>query len=87
MSLEGHNLAEIMNETKNMKTAIVDENNIVIVILTTCYINADLDKKMRKRSEREIERITREHTRDVTGPILRSNALLAQRRRDEGVDT
>eukprot|EP00971_Amphidinium_carterae_P007149 141644-Amphidinium_carterae.1 len=37
--------------------------------------------------EKEIERITRDHTRDVTGPILRANALLAQRRRDEGFDT
>eukprot|EP00971_Amphidinium_carterae_P103023 2039150-Amphidinium_carterae.1 len=36
--------------------------------------------------EKEIDRRSREHQRDVTGPILRRNAELARRRRDEGPD-
>eukprot|EP00971_Amphidinium_carterae_P089056 1762568-Amphidinium_carterae.1 len=32
--------------------------------------------------DREVERITRDHARDVTAPIPRRNAELARRRRD-----
>eukprot|EP00971_Amphidinium_carterae_P253579 5034552-Amphidinium_carterae.1 len=72
-----------MKETKDMKNAIVDENYIDFMLHQRGLGQED-EESIR---EKEIERITREHTRDVTGPILCSNALLAQRRRDEGVDT
>eukprot|EP00971_Amphidinium_carterae_P318444 6329525-Amphidinium_carterae.1 len=36
--------------------------------------------------QRKVAEITRNHQRDVAGPILRRNAILAQRRRDEGQD-
>eukprot|EP00971_Amphidinium_carterae_P280766 5573914-Amphidinium_carterae.1 len=70
-----------MKETKDMKNAIVDETYIDFMLHQRGLGQED-EESIR---EKEMERITRE--RDVTGPILRSNALLAQRRRDEGVDT
>eukprot|EP00971_Amphidinium_carterae_P065765 1303152-Amphidinium_carterae.1 len=74
-----------MKDTKDMKTAIVDEHYNVTT-LTTCYINEGLDKKTRMRSEtRDRQNHTREHARYVTGPILRRNAELARRRRDDGL--
>eukprot|EP00971_Amphidinium_carterae_P105222 2083624-Amphidinium_carterae.1 len=72
-----------MKETKDMKTAIVDENYIDHMLHERGFGHED-EEAIR---EKEIEMITRDHTRDVTGPILRSNAILAQRRRDEGHDT
>eukprot|EP00971_Amphidinium_carterae_P104080 2061242-Amphidinium_carterae.1 len=36
--------------------------------------------------QKKVAEITRDHQRDVSGPILRSNAILAQRRRDDGPD-
>eukprot|EP00971_Amphidinium_carterae_P240495 4774357-Amphidinium_carterae.1 len=36
--------------------------------------------------KKEIDRLTRDHTRDVTGPILRRNAELARRRANDGLD-
>eukprot|EP00971_Amphidinium_carterae_P077846 1539838-Amphidinium_carterae.1 len=73
-----------MKETKDMKTAIVDEHYIDYMLHQRGLGNED-EEALR---EKEIERITRErdHTRDVTGPILRRNAILAQRRRDGGPD-
>eukprot|EP00971_Amphidinium_carterae_P324169 6442029-Amphidinium_carterae.1 len=71
-----------MKETKDMKTAIVDEHYIDHMLHQRGL--GEEDEEAIK--EKEIERITRDHTRDVTGPILRRNALLAQRRRDDGPD-
>eukprot|EP00971_Amphidinium_carterae_P314037 6241722-Amphidinium_carterae.1 len=78
MSLEDHNLADIMKETKDMKTAIVDEHYIDYM-LHQRGLGHDDEEGIR---EREIERRSREHQRDVTGPILRRNTELARRRRD-----
>eukprot|EP00971_Amphidinium_carterae_P128927 2553454-Amphidinium_carterae.1 len=36
--------------------------------------------------QKKVAEITRDHQRDVSGPILRRNAVLAQRRRDDGPD-
>eukprot|EP00971_Amphidinium_carterae_P066549 1317736-Amphidinium_carterae.1 len=71
-----------MKETKDMKTAIVDEHYVDYMLQQRGL--GEEDEEALK--EKEVERITREHTRDVTGPILRHNAILAQRRRDEGPD-
>eukprot|EP00971_Amphidinium_carterae_P078161 1546253-Amphidinium_carterae.1 len=71
-----------MKETKDMKTAIVDEHYIDYMLHQRGFGGED-EEAIR---EKKIERITREHTRNVTGPILRRNAILAQRRRDDGPD-
>eukprot|EP00971_Amphidinium_carterae_P254549 5053611-Amphidinium_carterae.1 len=65
-----------------MKTAIVDEHYIEYM-LHERGLGEENEEEIKAK---EIERITREHTRDVTGPILRRNALLAQKRRDDGPD-
>eukprot|EP00971_Amphidinium_carterae_P029002 570336-Amphidinium_carterae.1 len=67
-----------MKETKDMKNVIVDEH----------YIDHMLHQRGLGREdeeglkEREIEKRTREHQIDISGPILRANAELARRRRD-----
>eukprot|EP00971_Amphidinium_carterae_P291916 5794514-Amphidinium_carterae.1 len=71
-----------MKDTKDMKTAIVDEH-FIDYMLHQRGLGEEDEEALR---EKEIDRITREHARDVTGPILRRNAVLAQRRRDDGPD-
>eukprot|EP00971_Amphidinium_carterae_P084091 1664498-Amphidinium_carterae.1 len=64
-----------MKETKDMKTAIVDEHYIDHMLH-----QRGLGQKYEDAiKEKEIERITREHSRDVAGPIPRRNADLARR--------
>eukprot|EP00971_Amphidinium_carterae_P236046 4684866-Amphidinium_carterae.1 len=82
MSLEDHNLADIMEDMKILKQAIVDEH-YVDYILHQQGLGQEDEDELRKK---EVERITREHARDVTGPILRRNAELARRRREDGPD-
>eukprot|EP00971_Amphidinium_carterae_P083217 1646863-Amphidinium_carterae.1 len=82
MSLEDHNLATIMEDTKNLKQSIVDEHYIDYVLHQQGMGQEDEDDIR----DKEVERITREHARDVTSPILRRNAELARRRRDDGPD-
>eukprot|EP00971_Amphidinium_carterae_P250144 4965786-Amphidinium_carterae.1 len=77
-TLEDHNLADIMKDAKDMKKAIVDEHYIDYMLHQRGLGQEDEDAIR----EQEIERITREHTRDVTTPILRRNAVNAGRRRD-----
>eukprot|EP00971_Amphidinium_carterae_P063340 1253380-Amphidinium_carterae.1 len=64
-----------MKETKDMKNAIVDEHYIEYML----HQRGLGEENEETLKEKEIERITRERTRDVTGPILRRNAILAQR--------
>eukprot|EP00971_Amphidinium_carterae_P195060 3870836-Amphidinium_carterae.1 len=64
MSLEDHNLADIMKEVKDMKTAIVDEHYIDCMLHQRGLGHED-EEGMR---EREIEKRTREHQRDISGP-------------------
>eukprot|EP00971_Amphidinium_carterae_P215191 4271119-Amphidinium_carterae.1 len=78
MSLEDHNLATIMEDMKTLKTAIVDVHYIDYVLHQQGMGQQD-EEDIR---DREIERLTRDHARDVTAPILRRNAELARRRRD-----
>eukprot|EP00971_Amphidinium_carterae_P283251 5623245-Amphidinium_carterae.1 len=78
MSLEDHNLADIMKEVKDMKTAIVDEHYIEYMLHLRGLGHED-DEGLR---EKEVERLSREHQRDISGPALRRNAELARRRRD-----
>eukprot|EP00971_Amphidinium_carterae_P250147 4965845-Amphidinium_carterae.1 len=82
MSLEDHNLTDIMKDTKDMKTAIVDDHYIDHMPHQRGLGQEDEDALR----EKEIDRITREHQRDVTGPILRRNVELARRHRDDGPD-
>eukprot|EP00971_Amphidinium_carterae_P216610 4300057-Amphidinium_carterae.1 len=78
MSLEDHNLASIMDDTKAMKQSIADEHYI-----DYCLHNQGLGQEDEDDlKDKEVERLTREHTRDVTAPILRRNAENARRRRD-----
>eukprot|EP00971_Amphidinium_carterae_P312175 6204964-Amphidinium_carterae.1 len=65
-----------------MKNAIVDEHYIDYMLHQRGLGQEDYDEL----KQRKVAEITRDHQRDVAGPILRSNALLAQRRRDEGPD-
>eukprot|EP00971_Amphidinium_carterae_P125541 2487080-Amphidinium_carterae.1 len=67
-----------MKETKDMKTAIVDEHYIDYMLHQRGLGHEDEDGIR----EQEVDRRTREHQRDVTGPILRRNTELARRRRD-----
>eukprot|EP00971_Amphidinium_carterae_P262306 5202904-Amphidinium_carterae.1 len=67
-----------MKDTKDMKTAIVDEHYIDYMLHQRGLGQEDEDAIR----EKEIEKMTREHARDVTAPILRRNAELAGRRRD-----
>eukprot|EP00971_Amphidinium_carterae_P298296 5927055-Amphidinium_carterae.1 len=69
-----------MKETKDMKTAIVDEHYIV---LHQRGLGQEDEEGLK---EKENEKRTREHQRDVSGPILRRNVELVRRRRDEGQD-
>eukprot|EP00971_Amphidinium_carterae_P276208 5481206-Amphidinium_carterae.1 len=78
MSLEDHNLADIMSDTKDMKTAIVDTHYIDYMLHQQGLGQENEDEI----KDKEIDRLTREHARDVTSPILRRNAELARRRRD-----
>eukprot|EP00971_Amphidinium_carterae_P068608 1358507-Amphidinium_carterae.1 len=78
ISLEDHNLATIMEDTKNLKLAIVDEHYIDYVLHQQGMGQQDEDDIR----DREVERMTRDHARDVTAPILRRTAELARRRRD-----
>eukprot|EP00971_Amphidinium_carterae_P276846 5494259-Amphidinium_carterae.1 len=71
-----------MKETKDMKNAIVDEH-FIDYMLHQRGLGQEDEEGLR---EKEIDRRTREHQRDVSGPILRSNAELARRRRDDGPD-
>eukprot|EP00971_Amphidinium_carterae_P057173 1130502-Amphidinium_carterae.1 len=82
MSLEDHNLASIMVDTKILKQAIVDEHYIDYILHQQGLGQEDEDELR----EKGVERITREHARGVTGPILRRNAELARRRREDGPD-
>eukprot|EP00971_Amphidinium_carterae_P075150 1485458-Amphidinium_carterae.1 len=78
MSLEDHNLSSIMEETKGMKQAIVDMHYI-----DYCLHQQGLGQENEEDlKDKELERLTREHARDVTAPILRRNAENARRRRD-----
>eukprot|EP00971_Amphidinium_carterae_P236178 4687171-Amphidinium_carterae.1 len=70
MSWEDRNLAMIMEDTKNLKTAIVDEHYIDHLLHQQGMGQEDEDDVR----EKEIERIARDHARDVTAPILRRNA-------------
>eukprot|EP00971_Amphidinium_carterae_P193088 3832066-Amphidinium_carterae.1 len=73
-----HNLANIMEDTKNLKHSIVDEHYI-----DYCRHNQGLGQEDEDDlKDKEVERLTREHARDVTAPILRRNAENARRRRD-----
>eukprot|EP00971_Amphidinium_carterae_P235857 4680736-Amphidinium_carterae.1 len=65
-----------------MKTAIVDEHYIDYMLHQRGLGQEDYDELKQKR----VAEITRDHHRDVAGPILRRNARLAQRRRDDGPD-
>eukprot|EP00971_Amphidinium_carterae_P284679 5652118-Amphidinium_carterae.1 len=67
-----------MKETKDMKNAIVDEYYIEHMLHLRGLGQEDEDELKKK----EIDRIAREHQRDISGPILRANAELARRRRD-----
>eukprot|EP00971_Amphidinium_carterae_P159906 3170194-Amphidinium_carterae.1 len=60
MSLEDHNLADIMKDTKDMTTAIVDEHYIDHMLHQRGLGQEDEDAIR----EKEIDRITREHSRD-----------------------
>eukprot|EP00971_Amphidinium_carterae_P053796 1059494-Amphidinium_carterae.1 len=62
-----------MKDTKDMKTAIVDDHYIDYMLHQRGLGQEDEDSLR----EKEVERITREHSRDVTGPILRRNAILS----------
>eukprot|EP00971_Amphidinium_carterae_P111334 2205315-Amphidinium_carterae.1 len=64
-----------MKDTKDMKTAIVDEHYIDYMLHQRGLGQENEDAI----KEKEIERITREHSRYVTAPILRRNAELARR--------
>eukprot|EP00971_Amphidinium_carterae_P003483 68589-Amphidinium_carterae.1 len=60
MSLEDHNLADIMKETKDMKTAIVDhqDEHYTDYMLHQRGLGEEDEEAIK---EKEIERITREH--------------------------
>eukprot|EP00971_Amphidinium_carterae_P048108 947179-Amphidinium_carterae.1 len=57
MSLEDRNLATIMEDTKNLKTAIMDEHYINHLLHQQGVGQEDEDDVR----EKEIERITRDH--------------------------
>eukprot|EP00971_Amphidinium_carterae_P218601 4338851-Amphidinium_carterae.1 len=82
MSLEDSSLVDIMKETKDMKNAIVDEHYIEYMLHRRGLGQEDYDELKQKK----VAEVTRDHLRDVSGPILRRNAILAQRRRDDGPD-
>eukprot|EP00971_Amphidinium_carterae_P209418 4154124-Amphidinium_carterae.1 len=67
-----------MRDTKDMTVAIVDDHYIDYLLRQQGLSQEDEDGIR----EKEIERITREHARDVSGPILRRHAELARRRSD-----
>eukprot|EP00971_Amphidinium_carterae_P277940 5517249-Amphidinium_carterae.1 len=71
-----------MEDTKNLKQSIVDEHYIDYVLHQQGLGQEDEDDIR----DKELERIRREHARDVTSPILRRNAELASRRREDGPD-
>eukprot|EP00971_Amphidinium_carterae_P137823 2731501-Amphidinium_carterae.1 len=71
-----------MEDTKILKQAIVDEHYIDYMLHQQGLGQEDEDELR----DKEVDRITREHARDVTGPILRCNAELARRRREDGPD-
>eukprot|EP00971_Amphidinium_carterae_P075279 1487934-Amphidinium_carterae.1 len=77
MSLEDHNLASILEDTKTQKQAIVDALYIDYHLHDQGLGQKDEDEI----KEKELNRLLREHTRD-TGPIVRRNAENARRRRD-----
>eukprot|EP00971_Amphidinium_carterae_P145055 2873687-Amphidinium_carterae.1 len=78
MSLEDHNLATIMEDTNTMKLASVDEHYIDHLLHQHGMGQEDEDDIR----DKEVERNTRDHARDVTAPMLQRNAELARRRRD-----
>eukprot|EP00971_Amphidinium_carterae_P129506 2564982-Amphidinium_carterae.1 len=63
MSLEDHNLADIMKETKEMKNAIVDEhyNDYINYMLHQRGLGQEDEDGLK---EKEIDKITRDHSRD-----------------------
>eukprot|EP00971_Amphidinium_carterae_P024473 482456-Amphidinium_carterae.1 len=67
-----------MEDTKTMKVAIVDEHYIDYLLHQQGLGQEDEDEIR----EKEVERIARDHARDVTAPMLRRNTELARRRRD-----
>eukprot|EP00971_Amphidinium_carterae_P115664 2291088-Amphidinium_carterae.1 len=81
MSLEDHNLANIMEDTKAMKQSIVDAHYTDCCLHQQGLGQEDEDDL----KDKETERTTREHARDIA-PILRRNTVKARRRRDEGED-
>eukprot|EP00971_Amphidinium_carterae_P214021 4247423-Amphidinium_carterae.1 len=60
MSLEDHNLADILKEVKDMKTAIVDDHYIDYMLHQRGLGQEDGDGIR----EKEIDKRTREHQRD-----------------------
>eukprot|EP00971_Amphidinium_carterae_P345485 6486472-Amphidinium_carterae.1 len=82
MSLEDHNMADIMDDTKHRTTAIMDDHYIDYMLRAQGLGQEDEDYIR----DKEVEIMTREHARDVTAPILRRNTELALRRRSEGKD-
>eukprot|EP00971_Amphidinium_carterae_P216571 4299131-Amphidinium_carterae.1 len=81
MSLEDHNLASILEDTKTQKQSIVDAHYIDYYLHEQGLGQKDEDEI----KDKELERLIREHTRDVA-PILRRNAGNARRRKDDGPD-
>eukprot|EP00971_Amphidinium_carterae_P135611 2686780-Amphidinium_carterae.1 len=77
MSLEDHNLASILEDTKTQKQSIVDAHYIDYYLHEQHLGQKDEDEIR----EKELDRLLREHARD-TAPVVRCNAEKARQRRD-----
>eukprot|EP00971_Amphidinium_carterae_P041876 822977-Amphidinium_carterae.1 len=82
MSLEDHNLSNIMEDTKAMKQSIMDGHYIDYCLHQQGLGQEDEDDI----KDKELERLTREHAQDRMLDDVEMEKMLAQRRRDEGPD-
>eukprot|EP00971_Amphidinium_carterae_P206967 4106428-Amphidinium_carterae.1 len=69
MSLEDHNLATILEDTKTQRNSIVDAHYVDYYLRVQGLGQEDKEEI----EEKELSRLTRQHARDID-PILRRNA-------------
>eukprot|EP00971_Amphidinium_carterae_P206966 4106427-Amphidinium_carterae.1 len=81
MSLEDHNLATILEDTKTQKKSIVDAHYIDYYR----HVQGLGQEDREEIEDKEVSRLTRQHARDIDA-ILRCNAEKARRRREERED-
>eukprot|EP00971_Amphidinium_carterae_P002619 52189-Amphidinium_carterae.1 len=69
MSLEDHNLATILEDTKTQKKSIVDAHYVDYYL----HVQGLGQENKKKIEDKKSSRLTRQHARDID-PILRRNA-------------